>query len=230
MRNLLTIFLFLSLGAKAQVCCVQYTPGSTTPDSVKFQFDTTAADNVAGFQAVTGDPSKVLISGTVSGTPFTYTSVGHTTATWNPFGSPAASSSAANGVTTATIPVGFTGVMKETWFTDNAIDTTHAQVVLGGFRTDGTLYDVYLSATLQFNVTSNGDYTFKGTGFTQTMLQLRANAADGGGAASANKSTQISWTTGVAPDGSGNFSFYMGHHGTDAIACLSYIIIKKHGE
>lgn len=64
MKRLFTIFLFLSLGAKAQFCCV---PASVSPpvvgkDSMRVQFFLTNGVGVTGWTWIQGDPSDSTIS------------------------------------------------------------------------------------------------------------------------------------------------------------------------
>jgi len=207
-------------GATAQNVAVSgtTTAPATTPDSARFQFDTTTANDVAGWTIVRGDPSKHVISGTVGSTTITYTTVSTSTSNWAPFCSPCASTGINNGVTNATIPyTGSTGVMREAAFTTTPYQTTNAQFISGGWKTDGTLYDVIISGTTQFGFAAVGSYTVRGA-------TLSSNQPING---ASNTSTQSTWTS-MAPDASGNFSFYFGPQSGNQIALVSFIIIRKH--
>lgn len=194
---------------------------SITPDSARFQFAITSGNGVTGWQRIPNDPSVSVNSGTISGTTITYSTV--STANWGQLGG--ASASANNGVTNATIPDATnSGVMREAFLNSTTFNTTNAQFITGGWKTDGTLYDIYLSGTTQFTVAAVGNYTVQGA-----ALQPNQNFNGQG-----NTNIQLIFDgashTGIAPDASGNFTFYLGRLNTsEQCALISYIKIKKHG-
>ncbi|HEY8968715.1 MAG TPA: DUF4402 domain-containing protein, partial [Puia sp.] len=189
----------------------------TTPDSAGFQFLLTPSLLVAGWQGVIGDPSLAVRSGTISGTTITYSTVSTSSSNWGQFFG--ACIGANNGVTNATIPDATnSGVMREAYNTANVFQTTNPQFISGGWKTDGTTYDIELSGTTQYSVNALGSYSVRGSTLSSTL------SISGSG----NISSNAMWTN-LAPDSSGNFTFYVGksNSGQD-VGMLSYIKIKKH--
>jgi len=191
----------------------------TTPDSVRIQFDTTSVD-VAGWLAMKGDPSKRVITASIPGTTISVTSVSTASANW---GSVCFSSCFCtepnNGYTTGqTLPYsGSTGVMAECWYNFNAYQTTNPQIIVSGLNPAFT-YDVEVSSALAFAYNSCGQYNVQGAA-------LQANS---GICAYQNTTNKVKWTS-IAPDASGNFSFFFGHNASgEQMAALSYIRIVKH--
>jgi hypothetical protein len=189
----------------------------TTPDSARFQFLITPSLLVSGWQGVIGDPSLAVLSGTISGTNVTYSTVSTSSNNWGQFNG--ACIGASNGVTNATIPdASNSGVMKEAFNTANLYQTTYPQFITGGWKTDGTTYDIELSGTTQYPVSPLGTYNVKGSTLSSSF------SISGSG----NTSSNITWTN-VSPDTSGNFTFYVGKDNAgQQVGMLSYIKIKKH--
>lgn len=224
MKRLLTLLLsliLLQLGVKAQSFfgVAVATPAIITPDSVRFQFDTTAADNVAGWTVLTGDPSKVLFNTSIPGTTVNYTTVA--TANWTQF--VGACANTGDGVTNATIPyAGATGVMYESWFLSGDSSASIPQFTVTGLNMANT-YDILLSGTTHYNtLNSLGFYTVRGATL-QAWQGLQADINGG----SANLSSQLTWTN-VTPGTGGTFNIYFGQAGGNQASFLSYIIIRKH--
>lgn len=200
------------------------TTGLAAPDSVRFQFDSTAAFNVSGWTAVTGDASKRVISGTVAGTSVTYTTVSTSTNNWNPDG--ALTCVLPNdGTTGATIPyAGSTGVMKESWFTWNDTTSTYPQFTVTGLNPANT-YDIEMSGTLLGSYDLNSLTYFNVRGSTLQTWSAGFVAAVNGGAS--NTSTKATWSSVTAGSG-GTFNFYVGTSAGNQLSCMSYIIVRKH--
>src|SRR5882757_7525761 len=134
----------------------------TTPDSAKFQFLITPSLLVPGWQGVIGEPSLAVLSGTISGTTITYTTVSTSSNNWGQFFGACIGPS--NGVTNATIPDSSnSGVMKEAVNTALLYQTTYPQFVSGGWRTDGTTYDIEMSGATQYSVAALGSYNVRGS-------------------------------------------------------------------
>lgn len=190
---------------------------ATTPDSARFQFLLSPSLAVPGWQGVLGDPSLNVLSGTVSGTTITYSTVSTNSNNWGQFFG--ACIGANNGVTNATIPdASNSGVMKEAFNTANVYQTTYSQFISGGWKTDGTTYDIELSGTTQYSVNAVGTYNVLGSSLSSPL------AISGSG----NTSSKATWTS-VSPDASGNFTFYVGKNSSgEQVGMLSYIKIKKH--
>lgn len=182
MRNLLTIFLFLSLGAKAQVCCVLYTAGAAK-DSMRVQMYITAADTVAGVSHCQGDPSTALRSVT-GGNSGTITFATLTTANWGQSGG--ASIGANNGLTSTTTFPGLTGIMKEGVLNTNGYDTTKHMMQFSGLKAS-TSYTIKLAGVFGFNFNFEGKYNVAGSSW-QTAQTLNCN-----GTTNPNP-TALSWT------------------------------------
>lgn len=205
-------------GATTQNVAVSGSTGSVTPDTIAFHFDTSAI-SVPGMVTVTGDASKRIISGAVSGTTITYTSVA--TANWV---SGLASCVFPNdGITNSTIPTGATNACKECWFSSQITSTSVPQFVVGGLKTDGTTYDVYVSGTTSFtSVNSLTQFIIKGasTLSSQTLTAIAGSTP--------NTTVQLHFGP-VAPDGSGNITVYMGKNDSgQQYGFWTYLIIKKH--
>jgi len=192
-------------------------PLVTTPDSARFQFLITSSLLVPGWQGVLGDPSFAVLSGTISGTTITYTTVSTSSGNWGQFGG--ACIGANNGVTNATIPdMSNRGVMKEAVLSSNLYQTTNPQFISGGWKTDGTTYDIELSGTTQYSVSAVGSYNVRGSALNSPL------AISGSG----NTSSKATWTN-LSPDASGNFTFYFGKNNSgEQVGMLSYIKIQKH--
>ncbi|HEY4111643.1 PKD domain-containing protein [Puia sp.] len=192
-------------------------PLVTTPDSARFQFLITSSLLVSGWQGVMGDPSLAVLSGTISGTTITYTTVSTSSSNWGQFAG--ACIGANNGVTNATIPdMSNRGVMKEAVLSSLLYQTTNPQFISGGWKTDGTTYDIELSGTTQYSVSAVGSYNVRGSTLNSPL------AISGSG----NTSSKVTWTN-VSPDASGNFTFYFGKNNSgEQVGMLSYIKIKKH--
>lgn len=191
---------------------------ATTPDTIGFHFDTSAI-SVPGMITVTGDPSKRIISGTVAGTTITYTSVA--AANWV---SGLASCVFPNdGITNSTIPTGAINACKECWFSSQITSTSVPQFVVGGLKTDGTTYDVYVSGTTSFtSVNSLTQFIIKGA---STLSSQTLTAISG---STSNTTVQLHFGP-VAPDGSGNITTYMGKNDSgQQYGFWTYEIIKKH--
>jgi len=199
------------------------TSGATTPDSARFRFGLTTGTgfSMAGWQDVIGDPSTGVRSGTISGTTITYTTVSTNTANWTTFGG--GSAGASNGVTNATIPYsGSTNAMKEGFVNAGVSQTTNAQFISGGWKTDGTTYDIELSGSTQYAISGVGSYNVRGLGGV-----LSFSSVDNQITATNNTADKVTWTS-VQPDASGNFTFYFGIITGQQAALLNYIIIRKH--
>jgi len=192
-------------------------PSGTTPDSARFQFLITPSLLVSGWQGVIGDPSLAVLSGTISGTTVTYTTVSTSSNNWGQFYG--ACIGASNGVTNATIPdASNNGVMKEAVNTANLYQTTYPQFISGGWLTDGTTYDIELSGTTHYAVSAVGTYNVQGSTLNSPL------SISGSG----NTGSNAIWTN-VSPDASGNFTFYVGKSSSSGqVGMLSYIKIKKH--
>lgn len=220
MKGLLTILLFLSLGAKAQVCCVLYTPsaGLTTPDTIGFHFDSSAI-SVPGMVTVTGDAHARVISVSVAGTTIT----GTTGSTSNWTSGLAACVFPADGISSgSTIPVGALGAAKECWFSNQIMSTSVPQFVVGGLNPSFT-YDIYVSGTTSFtSVSSLTAFNFRGA----SLLTAGSLTAISG--STPNTTTQLHFGP-VAPDGSGNITMYMGKNDAgQQYGFVDYLILKKH--
>lgn len=206
-----------STGVNTQTVGLSGNVSATVPDSARFQFDTTSANDVAGWIIVRGDPSVHVISGNLGS--ITYSTVSTNPANWGTFFG--ACIGLNNGVTNSNVPYsGSTGVNKEAMNTSNNYQTTNAQFVTGGWKTDGTTYDIIIGAAINpsFGVAANGGYSVRGSAL-QTELGLQA---------SGNVSNVVSWTS-IAPDGSGNFTFYVGKNTPgEQVGAISWIIIRKH--
>lgn len=189
---------------------------TNTPDTIGYFFDSTTGP-IAGMYEIRGNAGGRIISGTVPGTTLTYTSVAANTNNWNN-GGLTSTVFANDGVTNATIPVGATKAMYEAWFTSNIYTTSYPQIILGGFKTDGTTYDIVVSGTTSYPVNANTTYNVQGATLQTSQTFL----------AQSNISNSASWTS-LSPDGSGNFTFYIGKvTSSEQYAFVSYITIKKH--
>ena len=164
-----------------------------------------------------GDPSVAIIAGTISGTSVTYSTVSTSSNNWGQF--LGACIGASNGVTNATIPdPANSGVMREAFNTANLYQTTYPQFISGGWKTDGTTYDIEMSGTTQYNVSANGTYNIKGSILYSPLAFLGQS----------NTSSKAVWTN-VTPDSAGNFTCYVGKNNTgEQVGMLSYIKIKQH--
>ena len=218
MKKLLVIlFILVSYQTKAQTLSFFMVNYQTlvAPDSMRFQFDTTAANNVSGWTIIQGDPSLSVKSGSIPGTSVTYTTGTTSSSTWGQFAG--ACIGLSNGVTNATIPyTGATGVMKEAVLTSTVYNTSNAQFVVSGLNVSKT-YNIELSGTTQYTaVNSNGTYNVKGSSL-QTSQNLNSNV---------NTANKLTWTN-VAPDSGGNLTFYFGKQSGQDCALLAYIILRQ---
>jgi hypothetical protein len=191
---------------------------ATTPDSARFQFLITPSLLVPGWQGVLGDPSVSVLSGTIPGTTITYSTVSTNSSNWGQF--LGACIGPNDGVTNATIPdPSNSGVMREAVNTANLYQTTYPQFISGGWKTDGTTYDIEISGTSQYPVSAVGTYNVRGS------ILYSPLAIEG----ASNTSSKMTWTS-LSPDSSGNFTFYVGKNSSgEMVGMLSYIKIKKHG-
>ncbi|MBN8852217.1 MAG: hypothetical protein BGO55_00550 [Sphingobacteriales bacterium 50-39] len=189
----------------------------TTPDTVRIQMDTTVAFDVSPFLVLRGDPGKHTITASLSGTTISATT--GPTSNWTFFAGACIGPS--NGITNATIPTGYTGVMREGFVQGATYQTTNPQITLNGLLPN-TSYTVKLSGTTQYNVAAKGNYNVKGT--TLQTVQTLANYNG-----SPNTSTELSFP-GVVSDSNGTIVIYVGKTnttgGTDC-ALISYAIFIK---
>jgi hypothetical protein len=205
------------VGMLSYIKIKKHVSAAVTPDSARFQFLLTPSLLVSGWQGVIGDPSLAVRSGTITGTTITYSTVSTSSSNWGQFFG--ACIGASNGVTNANIPdASNSGVMREAYNTANVFQTTDPQFVSGGWKTDGTTYDIELSGTTQYSVNAIGNYSVRGSSLSSTL------SISGSG----NTDSNAIWTD-VAPDSSGKFTFYVGksNSGQD-VGMLSYIKIKQH--
>lgn len=212
-----------STGATTQNEAVSgVTSGSSIiPDSMMFIFDSANIITATNKQNVTGDPHSRVLSGTHTGTAITYSTVSTSTNNWSPTGSPLTCMFPNDGMSTATIPAGFSGsggAMSEAAFTGNVYNTTYPQFITGGWKTDGTTYDIEVSGCTNFSVSANTTFNVQGASLQTSQTFL----------AQSNTSNKATWTN-IAPDASGNFTFYMGKAASgELFGFISYIKITKH--
>lgn len=238
MKYLLTIFLFISLYAKAQFFGSTLSHGSDviTPDSMMFIFDTTIRVTGLNKQPVTGDATKRIISGTYPGTTIGFSSFSTSTAAWNPAGAGTSCVQPNDGVTNATVPPGFTAAAQECWFTANLFQTTTPCFKSTGWLT-GNTYDIYVYASTSFTgINSQSQYGVAGASLLTTALSPNSGSPTTYGnaiiTASLNTNQYIKFDNGgagLAPDGTGAFTFFMGFFTGNQFGFLSAIHIKRHG-
>lgn len=190
----------------------------TTPDTVRIQMDTTVAFDVSPFMVLRGDAHLHVITASIAGTTVSASTVA--TANWSPFAGACIGPS--NGITNATIPTGYTGVMREGFVQAATYQTTNPQIRVDGLL-PSTSYTVKLSGTTQYNVAAKGNYNVKGTTL-QTVQTLTNNNAG-----APNTSTELSFS-GVVSDSNGTILIYVGKTnttgGTDC-ALISYATFIK---
>lgn len=198
---------------------------TVTPDTIGFYMDTTTGA-IPGMVEVRGDPSKRLLSGTVPGTTLTWTTVAVNTNNWyqGPSGASILINDGCTPASSATIPTGATKALAEGFYTWNAYTASFPQFISGGWKTDGTTYDIEMSGSTRgdYNINTLGWYNVKGASL-QTPFGI-LNAVNGG---VSNTSTKATWTN-IAPDASGNFFIYVGVQAGNQAAFLNYVIIRKH--
>lgn len=198
---------------------------TSTPDTIGYYFDSTTGA-IPGMYEIRGDPSKRLLSGTVAGTTLTYTTVSTSTNNWTQGGSGACIliGDGCTPASSATIPTGATKALAEGVYNWIIYQTTYPQAIFGGFKTDGTKYDIEMSGSANgsYNINTNGSYNVQGAAL-QTFIGI-LNAVNGG---ASNTSSKATWTN-IAPDASGNFSIFFGPQTGNQAAFLNYIIFRKH--
>lgn len=206
---------------------------TTTPDSVIVYMDSTTGSLGGNSIQMKGDPSAHagtghLITGSLAGTTFSASSVstsgnnwGYTTGTGN-----AGCMYANDGYASSVFGAPWTAALKEGAFTSNLYQTTYAQVVVSGFKTDGTTYDVSIGSSTVYNNASGGEFNVKGASL-QTPKFITANTSNTPNGATAGDTPAL-WTS-VQPDGSGNITIYFGTKDVGQLfAIINYAKFNKH--
>lgn len=195
--------------------------GVVAKDSIRVQFDTLTANEVAGWTHMRGDPSLSVITATGGNSnTITLSSVATDISHWNPFG---ASTGPNTGITTATVPNYAIGVNSEAWFNINyPFDVNLPQIIVSGLNPSST-YTVTMSGNINctFNLNCQTMYRVKGS---TLLTPISVNTY-------CNTPTATAQFLTVSPDGTGHLNIYvtrdLANFPATQISSISWMIIKE---
>lgn len=225
MRTLLTIFLFLSLGARAQVCCVLYTSATPGKDSITVQFDSLPANeesasyvkHMVGMmhqspaRTCTGGNSNTIV---VTAVPANWAASGGNTQFPN------------DGITNGTAWNWLTKIQRECAFqsSSNPYTSGQWQFFVSGLHSSST-YTIEITASVNATTDNNklgSDYRILGISLYGPETLYAQNPAG-----TPNVSGKTSTFTACAPDGSGNLYFYVNAATGAGLATISGFRLRE---